>query len=237
MNLLRASMPCIATLAVSGALAQGAGDNIVALGIASVDPHASLGPLSSSGPLAGAFNAATAGASADISRETTLSLGWLHLFTDHVGAEFTIGIPPRHTIDLATPSPQAGAPSHPGAATVQTWTPAAVAKYFFNTPADRLRPYLGLGVSHVSFHQLEVNRGDPTVALLAGAAADLESAWTPVYNAGLLWRLDERWSLNASVSFLPIRTTATFTGTGPTTTRGDLKLDTVDWVLRLGRRF
>ena len=50
-----------------------------------------------------------------------------------------------------------------------------------------------------------------TVALLAGAAADLESAWTPVYNAGLLWRLTfagfawyvhdiSRFSVHGSVS-------------------------------------
>ena len=228
-------------LALAGASAPAfalqAGDDILSLGVAAIHPDASLGTLTSTGALATAFNAATAGSSADVSRETTVSFSWLHLFTDRLGAEFTLGVPPRHEVDLRTPSPFAAAPTHPRAATLRTWTPAAVGKWFFGEKSQRMRPYLGLGVSHVSFHELDVNRGDPTVALLAGASADLASRWTPVYNAGLLWRLDERWSVNASVSFLPIRTTATFTGTGPTTTRGDLKLDTVDWVLRLGRRF
>lgn len=237
MNTLAGLSLCIAALAAAPAFAQKAGDNFIGIGVAAIRPDGALGPLTSSGPNAAAFTAATAGASTDVSNEVTMSLGWLHLFTDHIGAEFSIGIPPRHTFDIATPSPFAAAPLHPAAATARTWTPAAVAKYFFNTPADKLRPYLGLGVSHVSFHSLEVNRSDPTVALLAGQSAHLDSTWTPVYNAGLVYAFNDRWALNASVSYLPIKTTATFVGAGATTTRGDLKLRTIDYVVRLGYRF
>lgn len=227
----------VGALFATGALAQKAGDNYIGVGVAAIRPDASLGPLSSAGVNAAAFSAATAGASADVSNEATLSLGWLHMFNDRLGAEFTIGIPPRHTIDLGTPSPFAGAASHPGAATVRTWTPAAVAKYFFNTPGDRWRPYLGLGVSHVSFHDIEVNRADPTVALIGGISASLSSRWTPVFNAGAVYNIDERWVVNASIAYLPIKTTATLVGAGGTTTRGDLKLRTTDVVVRVGYRF
>lgn len=227
----------IAWLAVASAHAQKAGDDYISVGVAAIRPDASLGTLSSSGPNALAFTAATTGASARVSNEVTASLGWLHMFTSQVGAEFTIGIPPRHTIDLGTPSPFAGSASHPGAATVRTWTPAAVAKYFFNAPGDRVRPYLGLGVSHVSFHSLEVNRNDPLVVLVAGTSASLRSRWTPVYNAGVAYHLDDRWVVNASIAYLPIRTTVNLVGAGGTTTRGDLKLRTTDVVVRIGYRF
>lgn len=230
-------VPCLAALAAASALAQKAGDDYIGVGVAVIRPDASLGPLSSTGVNAAAFTAATAGATADVSNEATLSLGWLHLFTDRVGAEFTIGIPPKHTIDLGTPSPFAGAASHPGAATVRTWTPAAVVKYFFNAPGDRWRPYLGLGVSHVSFHDIEVNRADPLVAQVGGASASLSSRWTPVFNAGAVYNIDERWVVNASVAYLPIKTTATLVGAGGTTTRGELKLRTTDVVVRVGYRF
>ena len=226
-----------AALAAASVLAQKAGDNYLGVGVAAIRPDASLGRLSSSGANAAAFDAATAGASADVSHEATVSVGWLHLFTDNVGAEFTIGVPPRHDIDLATPSPFAGAPSHPGAATVRTWTPAAVAKYFFNVPGARWRPYLGLGVSRVSFHSVEINRGDPLVVQVGGAGASLRSDWTPVYNAGVVYRIDDRWMVNASVSYLPIRTTVNLVGAGGTTTSGPLKLDTTDVVVRVGYRF
>lgn len=219
------------------AFAQKAGDNILGLGVASIHPDLSLDPLASSGPFAAPFNAATAGASGEISHETTLSLGWLHMFTDQAGAEFTLGVPRRHTIDLATPSPFAGAARHPGAATVEPWTPTAVAKFLFGAPSSTLRPYLGLGVSYVSFHGLNANRSDPLVVQVAGQSAEMDSAWTPVYNAGLIYHLNERWSLNASVAYLPIRTSVTFVGAGGTTTRGDLRLRTTDYVVRLGYRF
>lgn len=230
-------IPCMAALVAASALAQKAGDNYIGVGVAAIRPDASLGALSSTGVNAAAFTAATAGASADVSNEVTASLGWLHMFTDRVGAEFTIGIPPKHTIDLATPSPFAGAASHPGAATVRTWTPAAVAKYFFNAPGDRWRPYLGLGVSHVSFHDIEVNRADPTVGLIGGTSASLSSRWTPVYNAGVVYNINDRWIINASVAYLPIKTTVNLVGAGGTTTRGDLKLRTVDYVMRVAYRF
>lgn len=228
---------CIAALAAFGAHAQKAGDNYLGVGIASIRPDASLGTLSASGANAVAFTAATAGASAEVSNEVTASLGWLRMFTDQVGAEFTIGIPPRHTIDLTTPSPFAGVASHPGAATVRTWTPAAVAKYFFNAPGDRVRPYLGLGVSHVSFHSVEVNRSDPLVVQVGGDSASLSSRWTPVYNAGVVYTIDDRWVVNASIAYLPIKTTVHLAGAGSTTTRADLKLRTTDVVVRVGYRF
>lgn len=234
---LKSILPIAAALAAASALAQRAGDNYIGLGVAALRPDASLGRLSSSGVNATAFNAATTGASVDVSNEATVSLGWLHLFTDRVAAEFTLGIPPRHTFDLATPSPFAGAPSHSGAASARTWTPAAVAKYLFNVPGDRWRPYLGLGVSHVSFHDIRVNRSDPLVVQVGGVSAKLKSDWTPIYNAGVTYNIDDRWMVNASVAYLPIKTTVTLVGAGGTSTSGPLELKTTDVVVRVGYRF
>lgn len=231
-------IPCVfAALAAVSALAQKAGDNYIGVGVAALRPDAKLGTLSSSGVSGAAFTAATAGASADVSNEVTISLGWLHMFTDQVAMEATIGVPPKHTIDLTTPSPFAGSPNHPGAATVRTWTPAVVAKYLFNAPTERVRPYLGLGLSRVSFHSVEVNRGDPLVVQVGGASASLKSDWSPVYNAGVIYNIDDRWMVNASISYLPIRTSVNLVGAGGTTTRGDLKLNTTDVVVRVGYRF
>ena len=226
-RLWKSSLLVAALLAATAASAQQAGDNVLAVGLASINPNANLGPLTNSGGL----TAALSGASAHVGSETTVSFGWLHLFTDQIGIEATIGWPPRATQDL-----NAAGANHPGAARFDVWTPTVVGKYFFGTPQDSWRPYLGLGVSHVSFHDIETNPNDATVKMLGGTSAKLSSSFTPVYNAGLIYRLDERWSLNASVSYLPIRTDATFVGTGGTTT-GRVKLDTTDYVIRLGYRF
>lgn len=228
-----------ALLVLAGSVhAQKAGDNILGVGIALIQPSASVGPLTSVGPAAGGFNAATAGTSVSIDSVTTATIGFLHMFTDNIAAELTLGVPPKLTVDLKTPN--GGATSHPGAATATELTPAVVAKYLFNTPNDAWRPYLGLGVTYASFSDVSPNRADPLVNNLAGGGASLSSSWAPVYNLGVIYNIDQRWSINASVSYIPLKTTASFTGgpgTGGTTTTGDLTLNPTQYVIRVGYKF
>jgi outer membrane protein len=234
----------VTVLAASGAFAQKAGDDIVSVGLASVNPSASLGKLTSTSStdnnatgtyFTGALNNATA----HVGNATTMSLGWLHMYSDNLGAEATIGLPPEVTQDLTTTT----AP-HPGAAKIKIWSPTLVAKYFFGTAQDKWRPYVGLGASYVSFHNIAINSNDSTVRYLASTSASFSSAWTPVYNAGMIYNIDDKWSINGSVSYLPVKTTATFVGPGApvgytaaVTTTGDVKLNTTDYVIRVGYRF
>jgi outer membrane protein len=238
-SISKIALACAALVAASGAFAQKAGDNIVSIGLASVNPDASLGPLSNStnsaavGVPGTTVGALLAGTSAKVSSEMTLSLSWLHMYSDNIGAEVTVGKPPRVTQDLTTPVLHS---QHNAAAKIDVWSPAVVAKYFFGTPQDTWRPYAGLGIAHISFKNISVS-SDPTVQALAGTSADLSSSWTPVYNAGLIYNIDEKWSINGSVSYLPIKTTATFVGPNAKTTTGDVQLNTTDYVVRVGYRF
>jgi outer membrane protein len=221
-----------------GAHAQKAGDDIISAGIVSVNPSTSLGALNSVGPAAGAFNPLTVGASASISSVNTLTVGWLHMFTDNIGAELTVGIPPKLTFDLTTPN--GTSLSHPGAATATYLAPAVVAKYLFNKPTDQWRPYVGLGTTYISFNDISVNKADTMVNTLGGSSASLSSGWAPIYNLGVIYNIDARWSINAAVSYIPFRTTIAFSGTGGgtgTTTSGNLDLNTTDYVIRVGYKF
>lgn len=241
-----------ALLAVaSGAHAQKAGDNILGIGIAQVVPSTSLGTLTTTGggtytgpiftgaPAATVFNGATAGASSNIDSATTVTLGFLHMFTDNIGAELTLGVPPKLSVNFTTPN--ASAKSHPGAATATYLAPAVVAKYLFNKPGDQWRPYLGLGATYVSFADVTANNSDALIQGLAGSSASLSSGWAPVYNLGVIYNIDARWSINASVSYIPLKTTATFTGnslsTSTATTTGNIDLNTTDYVIRVGYKF
>ena len=232
----------VAVMAATSALAQKAGDQIVSVGLASINPDAQLGPVtttSTSQASATAFTNNLKDASANVHSKTTVSFSWLYMYTDNIGAEVTLGIPPEFTQDLNTPN--GSAPTfHGAAAKMKIHTPTAIAKYFFGTSQDKLRPYVGLGVSHVSFHNVEVNQSDDTVHKLAGTSASFSSSWAPVYNAGLIYHIDDKWSISGSVAYLPIKTTATFVGPGlgvPVTSTGDVKLNTTDYVIRLGYRF
>jgi len=238
-SISKIALACAALVAASGAFAQKAGDNIVGLGLAYVSPDTNLGTLSNTtsgltvgGPAGSTVGGLLAGTTAKVSSETTVSFSLLHMFTDNIGAEFTLGIPPRVTQDLS--SPNLG--SHSGAAKIDVWTPAAVAKYFFGTAQDTLRPYAGLGVSHVSFHNISID-SNAAVQALAGKSANLSSSWVPVYNAGVIYNIDDKWSINGSVSYLPVKTSATFVGANAGATTGDIKLNTTDYVIRLGYKF
>ena len=71
---------------------------------------------------------------------------------------------------------------------------------------------------------------------MAGTSASLSASWAPVYNAGVIYNIDDKWSINASISYIPIKTTATFIGSGAVTS-GDLTINPTDYVIRLGYRF
>lgn len=229
----------LAVIALSSAVpshAQQAGDTIVSVGVASLNPNAGLSPVNSSSPV---FTGLLAGTRADISSTTTATLGVLHMFTDHLGAELTLGVPPTLDVDLVVPN---GTPpqNHPNAAKARAWTPALVGKWVFNSPGSAWRPYLGLGVSYAYFDRIRINQSDPLVVTLGGGSADLDSSWAPVYNAGVIYRINDRWSVNASVSYIDLKTDVTLRGSGAgagVTTRTTLDIKPTDIVVRVGYRF
>lgn len=229
-SISKITLACAALMAASGVFAQKAGDNIGSVGLVYINPHAEVGTLSNTA----GYTSFLANTTANVSKEVTVSASWLHMYTDNIGAEFTFGIPPQVTQDLTVH----GA-THLGAAKIKVWTPAAVTKYFFYTPKDKVRPYLGLGISRVSFHDVSTHDdGTGLVTTLAGTSASFSSSWAPVYNVGMVYNIDEKWSINGSVSYLPIKTTATFVGSNTANvTTGDVKLNTTDYVVRLGYRF
>jgi outer membrane protein len=233
---------------MNAAFAEQAGDTVFSLGVAHLSPSTSLGQTNTTGsaapdpafgnvPAPAYFNAALSGASASIDSKNTVSTSLLHMFTDNIAAEFTIGIPPKMNFNISSPA----AGSHPGAATAKVWTPALVGKYLFLDKSSDYRPYLGLGMTYVSFKDVTTNKNDPTVAAIAGTSASLDSKWEPVYNAGLIYSINDKWSINGSISYIPIKTDITLVGpggtTGPVTTTGTLKINMVDYVVRLGYKF
>lgn len=231
----------IALLMPIQVFAQKAGDNIVSVGVASINPDAKLGTVtttSASAASAAAFTGQLVGATANVGSQSTLAFGWLHMYSDNFGAELSLGIPAEFTQDLNTPN--GTSTTHSAAAKLKILTPAVVAKYFFGGAQEKWRPYLGLGYSHVTFNNISMNASDATVQALAGTSAKFSAAWSPVYNAGLVYNLDDKWSVVGSVSYLPIKTTATFVGPGlgvTVTSSGEVKLNTTDYIIRLGYKF
>jgi len=242
MNMILPLALLTSLLAVSPVFAQQAGDTIVNLGVAYIVPNASAStPVSTGTPAAATFNGLLAGTDASIANETTASLSVLQMLTNNVAAELSVGVPPTLKVSLNLPNgtiPQ----SHPDAAQAKALTPALVGKYLFNTPQDPFRPYLGLGVTYASFRDVSINTSDPTLVTVAGTSAKLRSSWAPVYNLGVIYNIDKKWSINASVSYIPLESEITLLGGASSpgaglTTKSTLTINPTDYVVRIGYKF
>ena len=205
------------------------------------NPSASR-PIASGSPslVADGFNAALLGTEASIDNATTISFSVMRMFTDNFAGELSLGIPPELSVSLNLPNGTPPTLFHPKAAKATAYTPAVVAKYLFNEPTSQIRPYIGLGVTYASFKNVNINRDDPLVLQLAGTSASMSSSWAPVYNFGFIYNIDEKWSINSSVSYIPLKSDITMTGSGIAagiTTRSTLTINPTDYIVRVGYKF
>jgi outer membrane protein len=244
MTLVKKSLiALVAGTAVGAALpsyAQKAGDAIVSVGGAIIAPNASVSTLTTTAAVPAVATAVTAslsGATASIDKTSTITLSALYMWTDNVATELTIGLPPKMTVDVTTPN--GGTVNHPGGATAYVLNPSLVAKYLFNKPSDTFRPYVGLGLTYTSFSNVSANTSDAAINTIAGTSARLSSRLAPVYNVGMIYNINDKWSVNGSISYVPLQTDVTFVGNlgVPITTTGTLTLNPWDFVLRVGYKF
>ena len=233
----------LALLVVSNlTFAQKAGDTIVNVGVAYITPNPSAStPIASGSPaiVAGGLNAALLGTEASIDNATTLSFSVMRMFTDNFAGEVSLGIPPELSVTLNLPNGTTPPKFKPNAAKATAYTPAVVAKYLFNDPSSQIRPYVGLGVTYASFKNVKIS-DDATVQLLAGSSASMSSAWSPVYNFGFIYNVNEKWSINTSVSYIPLESEITMKGTGIAagiTTKSTLTINPTDYIVRIGYKF
>ncbi len=233
-QLARAAVIGTLSLVATGAFAQQAGDWLANIGWAYVSPGTKLDAISSTEPYA---NYALQGASVRVGDEKTLQFGATYMVTDNVGAELSLGIPPKLNLDLTVPSGE-----HPKAMSTRALMPVLSVKYVFGEPSNsHLRPFLGLGISYVSFTDNSFNTSDAIVGALASQSISIKSSWAPVYTLGASYKLSENWYLNGSANFIPIKTDATLAGpgvgAGATTTSASLKMDTTIYLLSLSYKF
>ena len=231
----------VSVLLAAPCMAQKAGDNILYFGYADMEPSSSLGPVSNTNATV-TQSGATVATSAQVQSASTAVLTWFHMVTDNVGAELTLGVP--LTMNSTITAPNAGNvglrnTAMPNAITQTVSFPSLVAKYLFNAPTDKLRPYLGLGVNYTQFDNVTPAQSYNTVHAFAGNGASLSSSWNPVYNAGLIYNIDAHWSLNAGISYVPLSTNVTLNGApaGPNTATATLTINPTDYTFKVGYKF
>lgn len=204
------ALAALAVLSSASAFAQKAGDWQVGGGWMNLSPQDSSSPLKFTSPV----QAEVPGSGASISSANTLGLNVTYFVDSHWAVEGVLGVPPK--FDLNGTGTLAGAGKLGEA---RQWSPALLAKYYFNDGAAKFRPFGGLGVTYVRYSDVKLT-GDlqdtvnHSLGLPAGAtttSADLSDSWAPVFNVGAGYQFDEHWGVALSVSYIPLKTKATLT--------------------------
>lgn len=202
------ALAAVAALGSSGALAQQAGDWVFGAGWLHFATRDSSSPLRFTAPVP----AVVPGSGATVSNADTLGLSANYFIDSHWVVEGVIGVPPKfdlYGIGTLAPIGKLGE--------ARQWSPTIVGKYYFGDGEAKVRPYLGLGAAYVRYTGARLTPGlqgslNARLGLRPGAAittAQLDNSFVSVFNAGLAWQIDRHWGLSFSVSYLPLKTTAT----------------------------
>ncbi|ALB96867.1 OmpW family protein [Burkholderia pseudomallei] len=153
---------------------QGDDSNMIGVGWHYVLSTGRSTPVTTSTAALGIGSFANPGSAVSISNTNTPAFTFTHFFGEHVAAEIVAGIPPELTMrghgsiglpfDKIFPGVQGRLPlvdlgntqSNP-LGTTRAWLGSAVFKYYLGKREDRLRPYVGLGLSYTRFTNTNLN--------------------------------------------------------------------------------
>jgi len=149
----------------------------------------------------------------EVESKTIPELDISYFFTPHISAELILTYPQKHKVRLD--GVDIGSFKH--------LPPTLTAQYHF-APGATINPYLGLGLNYTRISK---------VRLLAGAG-DLENdSWGLALQAGVDFRIDDRWSINADIKKVNLRSDVFVGGANAS----HLKVDPLLFGLGVGYRF
>jgi len=224
------AVAAMAVLSSASAFAQKAGDWQVGGGWMNFSPRDSSSPLAFTSPV----QAEVPGSGASINNANTLGLNVTYFVDNHWAVEGVLGVPPKFDLNGTGSLDSIGKLGE-----AKQWSPALLGKYYFNEVAPKIRPFVGLGVTRVSYSDVKLTDG--LNAAIAGqlglppgattTTASLSSSWAPVYNVGAGYQFNEHWGAALSVSYIPLKTTAKLTtsaaGTAVATSEATLKINPI----------
>ena len=213
LNTLTASMLALACLGSGAASAQTEwlAGTTVRMGYTHVAPNSSA--TEATGPL---LPGPPSGVSLKVDNQSTLFFSLARDIDPNVEVELALGLPPTHDIRAQlSPALPAHIQNLNGAviAKVRQIAPTLFVNYKFGEASSAFRPFVGVGVNYTNFDKRE------STALgnqLNGGPTDirLTDSWGLAAQAGLSYRLSDKWSLNAAVATARVKTHLTATTAG-----------------------
>lgn len=206
-----------ALLAASfGASAYEAGDAIIRLGAAAVDPQEDSGNVE----IGGADSGLTVGVDSNVQ----MGLTGTYMLTNHVGIGLLAATPFQHSISLSGAGKLANIKHLPPTVTLQ---------YFPLDSHSAAQPYVGAGINYTAFFDEEFTSANKQAGF---SDLELDDSWGLALEAGLDYQLTEHLLLNASVWYADIDTEANFK-VGGVKSSVDVDIDPWVYMVALGYKF
>jgi len=208
------------------AMAYEAGDFVVRVGAAQVDPNDDSSTLKANG-------ASVAGSKAEVDDDTQLGLTFTYMLTNHVGVGVLAATPFEHDLkadtgDLGAGTVDAGSTKH--------LPPTVTLQYFPMDSASKFQPYLGVGFNYTNFFEEDVD--GELEALYGSGKLELDSSWGLAAQIGFDYALNEHWLINASIWYIDIQTDAKFTfDSSSTIIKADVDIDPLVYMIGIGYKF
>ena len=216
-------IPIMASLTIfftSPCAAQTAGHWSYKVGENLIMPKVSSRDLSGPGPT---------GIKVDVGRAYAPIVSGTYMLTDHVATELVLAVPYRHDIN--------GKGTYDGVgkiASAQHIPQTLFLQYRFQDAAAMFRPYLGLGLTYVHFSDAQAT--STLNALLGPTSIDIDDRFGVTPQVGAIYRLNDRWFIDTSVSKTFFKTKATLTS-GCIVRTIDARLDPVSVNVAIGYQF
>lgn len=217
MKVLTGIMGAAMMLAGASAYADQAGSIVLGAGWYRLSPQEKGEPLRITSPSAIAGEVPNTGSS--VGNANTLGLTVEYFITNQIAVEAVFGIPPRYHLQGAKALEPVGE-----LGSAKQYSPSVLLRYHFGEPSQRLRPFVGLGVSRVWYGNVTLTdrfQGVLSSRFTGGATsagrteADIDSKFVPVFNIGAGYKITDRWGVGVSMSYLPLRTTINLKTTLP----------------------
>ena len=177
-----------------------AGDWILRVGYAVVDPRDNSGDLSVQG--VGKLD----GTGVGVDGATALGITASYMITPHWGIELLAASPFEHDV-TSKGLGGLGVADGTRLGSVKHLPPTVSVQYYFLAPESRLQPYAGLGLNYTMF--FDESESSQAKSALGATNLNLDDSFGFAAEAGLDWRVDEHWLVNASVWRVQIETDAT----------------------------
>ncbi len=129
------------------------------------------------------------------------SLTGTYFFTDHIAGELALSAPAR--LDVS------GVDIHSLAnlSTIRQRNTSLLLKYYFSNAQEKLRPYVGVGISRVLFDDEYLTERSANMIMYYHTS--FENKWAPILNGGFSYQFNKHWVGSLSISYMLLKTTAT----------------------------